>query len=71
MGLHASALTVGNAVGAPLVGLIVDRTSPRAGFIGIGALGAALAGLALAAVAGAARRRAPAAAPREPVASER
>jgi MFS family permease len=65
LGLHASALTVGNGVGAPLVGLIVDRTSPRTGFVGIGGLGAALAGLALAALALAARRRAPAPAPVE------
>ena len=50
MGLHASALTIGNAVGAPLVGLIVDRTTPRAGFVGIGLLGATLAVLALGAL---------------------
>ena len=58
MGFHASALTIGSGVGAPLVGLIVDHTSPRAGFAGIGLLGAVLAGVALLAVATAARRRA-------------
>ena len=57
MGLHASALTVGNGIGAPLVGLVVDQTSPRTGFVGIGLLGGALAGLALLVIAAAQHRR--------------
>ena len=47
MGAHASALTVGNALGAPLVGVVVDSQSPGAGFLAIGALGLALALLGL------------------------
>ena len=58
MGFHASALTVGNGIGAPLVGLIVDRTTPRSGFVAIGLLGALLATLALVTIAATARRRA-------------
>ncbi len=27
LGLHASALTIGNGIGAPLVGLVIDRTT--------------------------------------------
>ena len=48
MGVHACALTIGNAVGAPLVGLIVDHSAPKWGFVGIGlaGLGVALLGLA-------------------------
>ncbi len=47
LGLHSSALTIGNAAGAPLVGIIVDRSAPALGFVGIGALGFALAVVAL------------------------
>ncbi|MCW2526048.1 MAG: putative arabinose efflux permease, family [Pseudonocardiales bacterium] len=49
MGVHASALTVGNAVGAPLVGLIVDRSAPEWGFVGIGLCGLSIALIGLAA----------------------
>jgi MFS family permease len=52
MGSHASALTVGNAVGAPLAGIIVDRTAPAWGFVGVG-----LAGLVLALVVSGAQTR--------------
>ena len=45
LGIHGSALTVGNAVGAPLIGLVVDGAPPRWGFVAIGLLGLALAGL--------------------------
>jgi MFS family permease len=47
MGLHSSALTIGNAAGASLVGVVVDRVSPRSGFVGIGVLGLLLALLGL------------------------
>lgn len=42
-GLHVSALTVGAAVGAPVIGLVVDSADPRWGFVAIGAAGLALA----------------------------
>jgi MFS family permease len=47
MGVHGSALTMGNALGAPFVGLVVDNTSARAGFAGVGLAGLALALAAL------------------------
>jgi MFS family permease len=46
LGVHSSALTVGNALGAPVTGLVVDAVDPRLGFVAIGALGLVLAGLA-------------------------
>lgn len=49
MGSHASALTIGNAVGAPVTGVIVDHSSYQWGFVGIGALGLGLSVTALAA----------------------
>lgn len=49
MGAHASALTVGNAVGAPVTGFIVDHRFADAGFVGIGVMGLVLALLGLAA----------------------
>ncbi|MCP2258035.1 putative arabinose efflux permease, MFS family [Streptoalloteichus tenebrarius] len=40
MGLHGSALTIGSAIGAPLVGFVVDRTPhPAWGFVAAGAGG--------------------------------
>jgi MFS family permease len=54
LGLHTSALTLGNAAGAPLIGLAVDRWSPASGFVTIGILGAFLA-LGAMVVAGAVR----------------
>jgi MFS family permease len=66
MGVHSSALTLGNAAGAPLVGLIVDRDSPRAGFVAIGVLGLALALVALLGQSARARRRAAGAADETP-----
>jgi predicted MFS family arabinose efflux permease len=62
MGSHASALTVGNALGAPLAGVVVDQTAPRYGFVGIGIAGLALATAALTAAAARARRPLPPAA---------
>lgn len=43
-GLHVSALTIGSAVGAPMVGVIVDSVNPRLGFVAIGVAGVALCG---------------------------
>jgi MFS family permease len=43
MGLHASSLTVGNAIGAPLVGVVVDRSSAGTGFVSIGVMGLTIA----------------------------
>jgi MFS family permease len=48
LGVHTSALTMGSAAGAPLTGWVVDRSSPGAGFVAIGALGTVLAVVALA-----------------------
>jgi predicted MFS family arabinose efflux permease len=38
MGLHSAALTAGNAVGAPLIGVVIDRSSPGWGMVAIGSL---------------------------------
>jgi MFS family permease len=66
LGLHTSALTLGNAAGAPLAGVAVDRWSPAGGFVTIGVLGAVLAALTLGAVHLRRRRRAP----EEPILSQ-
>jgi predicted MFS family arabinose efflux permease len=50
MGWHGSALTIGNAIGAPLAGASIDAVAPWAGFAVVGATGLALAGLGLAAM---------------------
>ncbi|KMS70932.1 hypothetical protein ACM01_29350 [Streptomyces viridochromogenes] len=47
MGVYSAALTLGNSVGAPLSGAVLDNTSPFWAFTVIGLTGAALAGLAL------------------------
>jgi predicted MFS family arabinose efflux permease len=57
MGVHASALTIGNAVGAPVVGLIIDHSQPRWGFVSIGLVGFAIALIGLAAQSRSRRRR--------------
>ncbi len=49
MGLQTSALTAGMALGAPLVGAVVDRFSPGAGFLVAGATGAVIGLLGVAA----------------------
>jgi predicted MFS family arabinose efflux permease len=59
LGLHTSALTLGNAAGAPLAGAAVDRWSPAGGFITVGVSGAVLAAVALVAVHLRRGRRAP------------
>lgn len=45
LGLNGSALTLGSALGAPCIGLVVDHTHPRLGFVAIGLLGLALAAI--------------------------
>jgi predicted MFS family arabinose efflux permease len=55
--VHTSALTIGNAAGAPVAGIAIDRWSPAAGFATLGAAGAAMAVVALA-LTGVQKRRA-------------
>ena len=57
MGLHSAALTAGNAIGAPLIGVVIDQSSPAWGMVAIGSLVSliALAGITAQAVG---RRRA-------------
>jgi MFS family permease len=50
MGLHASAITTGVALGAPLAGAVADRFAPGLSFVAVGVTGAAIALLGLAAV---------------------
>jgi MFS family permease len=38
MGLHSAALTVGSAIGAPLIGVVIDRAGPGWGMAVIGLL---------------------------------
>ncbi len=47
LGVHTSALMLGNAVGAPLTGAVIDRASPGVGFVAIGVLGTVVAVTAL------------------------
>ena len=49
MGWHGSALTLGNAIGAPLAGAAVDAVAPWAGFVTVGSVGFVLALTGLAA----------------------
>ncbi|MFP5336690.1 MAG: MFS transporter [Actinomycetes bacterium] len=58
MGWHASALTVGGALGGPLAGTAIDAVGPWGGFALVGGLGAVVAVAALGVQQ--ARRRAPA-----------
>jgi MFS family permease len=41
IGLHSAALTLGNALGAPLAGAMIDHSSPAFGFAAVGFVGAA------------------------------
>jgi predicted MFS family arabinose efflux permease len=43
IGLHSTALTLGNALGAPLAGAAIDHSSPAFGFATVGLVGAAAA----------------------------
>ncbi len=47
LGVHTSALMLGNAAGAPLTGAVIDRASPDVGFVAIGVLGTVVAVTAL------------------------
>ena len=47
LGVHSSALTIGSAVGAPVIGLVVDAGDPRWGFVAVAAAGLVLAAVAL------------------------
>jgi len=51
IGRSTAAFTLGNAMGAPLAGLVIDRSSPAFGFVAVGSVGAALALLAVGATA--------------------
>ncbi|MGZ4626264.1 MAG: MFS transporter [Kineosporiaceae bacterium] len=58
MGWHGSALTLGNAVGAPLAGAAIDAAAPWAGFVTVGSVGLVLAGAGLGVQGMLARRKA-------------
>ncbi|MBR7832633.1 MFS transporter [Actinospica durhamensis] len=47
MGLHAAALTVGSAIGAPVIGVVIDGSGPAWGMAAVGLLGCAVALIAL------------------------
>lgn len=47
MGWHGSALTVGTALGVPVVGFAIDQGSWRAGFVLAGVIGVMLAAIGL------------------------
>jgi MFS family permease len=49
MGLHASAMTLGIALGAPLAGTVIDAATPFWGFVAVGGVGAVISLIALAA----------------------
>jgi MFS family permease len=49
MGMHAAALTVGSAIGAPLIGVVIDGAGPAWGMAAVGLLGCAVALTAIAA----------------------
>lgn len=57
MGLHTAVLTAGVTIGAPLAGVVIDHSSPAAGFAAVAAAGGLLALLALAVSAVQAARR--------------
>jgi MFS family permease len=59
IGMHSAALTLGNAVGAPLAGIVIDHSSPAYGFAAVGLVGStgALAVLGAKAVRSANSRR--------------
>ena len=47
MGLHSSALTLGGALGAPVVGTVVDHFGPAGGFVAAGLGGVVIAAIAI------------------------
>ncbi|WP_034264336.1 MFS transporter [Actinospica robiniae] len=48
MGMHAAALTVGSAIGAPLIGVVIDGAGPAWGMAAVGLLGCVVALAAMA-----------------------
>jgi MFS family permease len=58
IGLSSGAFTLGNAMGAPLAGFVIDHSSPAFGFAAVGAVGAGAAVLAVGARAARGRVRA-------------
>ena len=38
MGMHAAALTIGSAIGAPLIGIVIDQAGPGWGMVAVGLL---------------------------------
>lgn len=51
MGWYGSSMTIGNAMGAPFAGVMIDRIGPWAGFVIVGAICAVLAIIGLIAMA--------------------
>jgi MFS family permease len=47
MGLHSSALTLGGALGSPVVGTVVDHFGPAGGFVAAGLGGVVIAAIAI------------------------
>ena len=69
MGLHSSSLTLGAALGSPVIGTLVDHLGPTGGFFGAGLGGIAVSAIVVATTA---RRRAkPTPVEREPVSARR
>ncbi|WP_298459724.1 MFS transporter [uncultured Cellulomonas sp.] len=64
MGWSGSAMTVGSALGAPVCGALIDRAGAGAGFLAVGAVGTAVAGVGLLVL----RRTRPSSAARVPLA---
>ena len=63
MGLHTSSLTLGAALGSPVIGTLVDHLGPSGGFLGAGLGGVAVSAVVIAATT---RRRRPGPASVEP-----
>jgi MFS family permease len=55
MGLHSSSLTLGAALGSPVIGTLVDHLGPTGGFLGAGLGGVAVSAVVLTATARRAR----------------
>ena len=70
MGLHSSSLTLGAALGSPVIGTLVDHLGPTGGFLGAGLGGIAVSAIVLATTARR-RRSGPAPVEREPVTAKR
>ena len=68
MGLHSSSLTLGAALGSPVIGTVVDHLGPGGGFLGAGLGGIAVSTAVILATT---RRRRPTPVEREPVSAGR